>query len=67
MTGRNGRNTTILGPPEKGKGADSRPSTGRVCNQEGCSTILSTYNSATSCWLHAEPAFRHPLYHTPGQ
>ncbi len=64
MAGRSGNSDTLIGPPDKGRGADSRPSKGRMCNQEGCSTILSTYNSSNVCWLHTDPAFRHPLYHT---
>ena len=24
---------------------------------------LSTYNPSSTCWLHTEPAYRHPLYH----
>lgn len=54
----------MIGTPEHGHEAESRPSRGRTCNHQDCSTILSTYNSATECWLHAEPAYRHPLWHT---
>ncbi|MBI3647384.1 MAG: hypothetical protein HY240_01260 [Actinobacteria bacterium] len=52
-----------LGPPERGKGAASRPERGRVCDHLGCQTILSTYNSSVVCWTHAEPSYRHPLSH----
>ncbi len=52
----------MVGPPGKGKGAESRASKGRMCSQEGCTTILSTYNPSKECWVHVEPAFRHPLY-----
>ncbi len=62
MAGRSGRSDTLVGPPGKGKGAESRASKGRMCSQEGCTTILSTYNPSKECWVHVEPAFRHPLY-----
>ena len=39
----------------------SRASRGRMCEEFGCSTILSTYNSSSTCWLHTGPAHRHPL------
>ena len=64
MAGRSGRSNTLIGPPEHCHEAGSRPSRGRTCDQEGCSTILSTYNPAKECWLHAEPAYRHPLWHS---
>jgi len=67
MTGRSGRIDTLIGPPEKGKGAESRPSRGRICIRDGCSTILTTYNHSKTCWLHSEPAYRHPLYHASTQ
>jgi hypothetical protein len=67
MSGRSGRSSTLIGPPDHGKDAESRPSAGRICNEDGCSTILSTYNSSKACWLHAEPAYRHPLYHSSSQ
>ena len=50
-----------LGAPRRGKEASSRPVRGRVCEQPGCQTVLSTYNSAVLCWLHAEPSPAHPL------
>jgi hypothetical protein len=53
----------LIGLPEKGRGTESRHAAGRTCSREGCSTILSTYNRSTTCWLHTAPAFRHPLYH----
>ncbi len=67
MAGRSGRSTTLIGAPEHGKESESRASRGRICNEEGCSTILSTYNSSKECWLHAVPAFRHPLYNSSTQ
>jgi hypothetical protein len=50
-----------FGPPEPVNKASWRPAPGRVCTQPGCSTILSTYNPSGTCWLHTEPAYRHPL------
>lgn len=41
------------GSPQAGKGAPARSDGGRLCSHEGCSTILSTYNAATTCWAHA--------------
>jgi hypothetical protein len=33
---------------------------GRVCEEEGCSTVLSAYNGAVCCWVHEAPRkFRH--------
>ncbi len=29
----------------------------RVCDAEGCSTVLSIYNAATYCWLHQPVRF----------
>lgn len=63
MIGRNARGDVQLGGPERGREVVSRAVPGRVCDREGCSTILSTYNASGTCWLHAEPAYRHPLYH----
>ena len=42
-----------LGTPVRGKEASTRPPIGRVCTQDGCATVLSTYNSSSLCWLHA--------------
>jgi len=40
------------GTPEVGKRATPRGARGRLCAHEGCTTILSTYNTATMCWQH---------------
>jgi hypothetical protein len=59
MAGSSSRGKNVLfGLPERGKDAASRPRRGRVCEQPECSTILSTFNSATMCWTHAQPSFR---------
>jgi len=31
-----------------------RSDKGRVCSQPGCETVLSTYNSLTTCWTHQD-------------
>jgi hypothetical protein len=51
-----------FGPPARGKDAGSRSSTGRLCDAPGCTTVLSTYNSSNTCWLHTGASTRHPLY-----
>ena len=50
-----------FGTPMPGKSADRRAKSGRRCEVDGCGTVLSTYNSATTCWLHSAPAPRHAL------
>jgi hypothetical protein len=47
--------------PERGKRAGTRASAGRECYHEGCSTVLTTYNSGTTCWLHTDSKYKHPL------
>jgi hypothetical protein len=41
-------------PTAPGK-SRSRAQQGRVCEHEGCETVLSTYNSETTCWTHQKP------------
>jgi hypothetical protein len=55
------RGTAPIGAPDRGKGSSSRPAQGRVCERDGCDTVLSTYNSSGTCWLHSEPTTRHSL------
>lgn len=55
---------TEFGQPARGKGSADRPPRGRLCVQDGCTTVLSTYNSSDHCWLHTPVAYRHPLSHT---
>ena len=50
-----------FGPPDRGKGADSRAAAGRLCAQTECATVLSTYNASPTCFLHSAPSYRHPL------
>lgn len=56
-----GKDGVQFGPPDRGKGAESRASRGRMCEELGCTTILSTYNPSSTCWLHTHPARGHPL------
>ena len=51
------------GSPLAGK-STARGTRGRPCEHPGCTTVLSTYNSATTCWLHSQPATRRPLDRT---
>ena len=52
-----------FGAPLASKAA-VRSSRGRPCGHPGCTTVLSTYNSATTCWLHSQPEKRRPLDRT---
>jgi hypothetical protein len=51
---------TQFGTPLRGKEM-TRAARGRLCDQDGCLTVLSTYNPSSSCFLHLTPAFRRPL------
>ena len=53
---------TRLGAP--GKGAPKRAERGRRCDFVGCTTVLSTYNSSGTCWLHGGSDRRHATYGT---
>jgi len=50
-----------FGAPDRGKGTGSRASSGRRCNEPGCSTVLTTYNPGPTCWLHTDSSYKHPL------
>jgi hypothetical protein len=56
------KNGVAFGVPDRGKGVAVRSEHGRPCRHEGCGTILSTYNSSTTCWLHTDPTPRHPRF-----
>jgi hypothetical protein len=43
----------IYGRPNRGRDLSHRPARGRMCAEVGCTTVLSTYNSADVCWLHS--------------
>ena len=49
------------GAPSASKQAASRAKAGRRCEVASCGTVLSTYNAATTCWLHSSPTHRHAL------
>ena len=59
----NTRGKIEFGPPGRGKDPESRAAQGRVCDHEGCSTILSTYNATGTCWTHTAMTRRPPLAH----
>ncbi len=51
---------TEYGSPNKG----ARPRTsakGRVCEEMGCTTVLSIYNDRPVCSTHETPRLRRPL------
>jgi hypothetical protein len=43
-------------PTAPGKGKARREEGGRVCAHPGCGTVLSTYNSSPTCWIHQADA-----------
>jgi hypothetical protein len=49
------------GTPVAGKDAAHRAQAGRRCSTVGCETVLSTYNAATTCWLHSSAVPKHSL------
>jgi len=53
---------SVPAAPAKGKGRAER---GRVCEHPGCETVLSTYNSGTTCWMHQEPTSGERRSETP--
>lgn len=40
------------GAPHAGKQAMRRERAGRRCESPECQTVLSTYNTSATCWLH---------------
>lgn len=56
-----GKDGVVYGSPTTGRRAVTRSQGGRLCEEPGCTTILSTYNSSLTCWLHTGAATRHPL------
>ncbi|HYJ61654.1 MAG TPA: hypothetical protein VE032_09355 [Actinomycetota bacterium] len=61
MTKASGGGKVQFGTPARGKEASARATSGRHCDHPGCSTVLSTYNSSPTCWLHTGPTLRQPL------
>jgi hypothetical protein len=50
-----------LGTPERGKDTPIRAQRGRRCAEPACTTVLSTYNTSRTCYLHTAPSMRTPL------
>lgn len=63
MSVSNRANRTEFGPPVRGKASTDRSARGRRCAENGCTTVLSTYNASDHCWLHTPATYRHPLSH----
>jgi len=61
MARASGRDGIQFGAPSRGKGIAKRSVGGRQCDAPGCTTVLSTYNASSTCWLHTGPELRHPL------
>lgn len=57
-----GERGVLFGAPDRGKHSPVRTGSGRPCDFPDCPTVLSTYNSSNTCWLHTDPSYRHALY-----
>ena len=44
-----------------GSARDRGQRLGGSAAHEGCSTVLTTYNAGTTCWLHTDSKYKHPL------
>ena len=51
----------MFGTPDRSK-ATVREEAGRMCEEPGCQTRLSTYNRATTCYTHTPIATRHATH-----
>jgi hypothetical protein len=58
---RSSSSSVQYGAPQASKQATRRERAGRLCEFPGCETVLSTYNSSATCWLHTAATPRHPL------
>lgn len=56
-----GKDAVQFGTPERGR-SKAKAERGRLCEAAGCATVLSTYNVSTTCWLHTDASFKHPLH-----
>jgi hypothetical protein len=54
-------NNVQYGVPLANGKADRRAVSGRTCSDASCDTVLSTYNKATTCWLHTSATTHHAL------
>ncbi|HEX9299004.1 MAG TPA: hypothetical protein VF968_02620 [Actinomycetota bacterium] len=57
------RTQALFGTPTRLRDVAPQAKKGRPCSELGCSTLLSTYNTSDTCWLHTTPSTRHPLAH----
>jgi hypothetical protein len=53
------RDDLLYGPAPGSPTSSHRSPPGRVCDVEGCETVLSIYNGSPSCWVHTLPEFPH--------
>jgi len=58
---RSNSNSVQYGVPLASKQAVRREPAGRRCEVAACETVLSTYNTSTTCWLHTTATKRHAL------
>ncbi|HJX08609.1 MAG TPA: hypothetical protein VJ736_11120 [Actinomycetota bacterium] len=58
---RSNSSTVQYGVPAAAKQAEKRAQAGRRCEVLTCETVLSTYNSSPTCWLHTTATRKHPL------
>jgi hypothetical protein len=58
---RSNSNSVQYGVPLASKQAVHRERAGRCCEVPTCETVLSTYNTSTTCWLHTTATRRHAL------
>ncbi|HEX3301136.1 MAG TPA: hypothetical protein VHW68_13650 [Actinomycetota bacterium] len=58
---RSNSSSVQYGVPQTGKQALRREPAGRRCAFPACETVLSTYNTSPTCWVHTTATPRHPL------
>lgn len=61
MVRSSGSHTVQYGTP-LGRASKAKAARGRLCDVPGCTTVLSIYNDATSCWPHLKDVPRPPLH-----
>jgi hypothetical protein len=48
--------------PSRGSRQTQRWAKGRRCEHGGCTTLISTYNRSTTCWVHqSSPPREYPV------
>jgi len=50
-----GRTQALFGTPTRVRDVAPQAGKGRHCSVFGCTTLLSTYNTSDTCWLHTAP------------